>query len=295
MAPKPKIIVIVGPTASGKTSLSIEFAKKVGGEVVSADSRQVYRGLDLGTGKVTPDEMQGVPHHLLNVAPLSEIYTASDFVKDARKVIEEIITRGNTPIVCGGSGFYIDVLLGRMAIPEVPPNPVLRELYAGMTTSELYALLQTKDPERAQTIDEHNPVRLIRALEIAEALGKVPTQKIDEPYDALLLGISIPKEDLEARIHDRLIARMKQGMLAEAQELHKAGLSFERMEDLGLEYRYMARHLQGKISEEEMLAQLEAEISKYAKRQMTWFKRHKDVLWVKPEDALEKAEGFLGR
>lgn len=296
MATKPKIIVILGPTASGKTSLSIKLAKAMGGEIVSADSRQVYSGLNLGTGKVTKKEMAGVPHHLIDVANPKRVYTASNYVKQARTAIAEITERGNVPIICGGTGFYIDTLLGRMAIPEVPPNKALRKKLERLTAEQLFKLLSKADPARAKTIDRHNPVRLVRALEIVGALGKVPKQKIVEPYDALLLGVSIEQKKLQKNIHVRLLSRIKLGMLREAKKLHAHGLSWKRMEDLGLEYRYMALRLQGKITKEEMLTQLELEIVKYAKRQMTWFKRHKDVVWVEPKKfgGIKKgAEDFL--
>lgn len=298
MATKPKIIVIVGPTASGKTTLSIKLAKELGGEIVSADSRQVYRGLNLGTGKVTRKEMAGIPHHLIDVANPKRVYTASNYVKQARKEIVEILERGNVPIVCGGTGFYIDTLLGRMNIPEVPPNKTLRKKLEKLTTEQMFKLLSKKDPARAKTIDRRNPVRLIRALEIVEAIGKVPKQKIVEPYGALLLGVLVEQKKLQENIHTRLLSRIKLGMLTEARKLHKGGLSWKRMEDLGLEYRYMALHLQGKISKVEMLEQLESEIVKYAKRQLTWFKRHKDVVWVEPNKLSEikkKVEGFLNK
>lgn len=283
MASKPKIIVILGPTASGKTSLSIKLAKAINGEIVSADSRQVYSGLNLGTGKVTKVEMAGVPHHLLDVANPKQVYTASSYVKQARKAIFEILARGNVPIVCGGTGFYIDTLLGRMNIPEVPPNVALRKKLEKLTAEQMFKLLLKKDPARAKTIDRQNPVRLIRALEIIETLGKVPVIMADfvsRPYDELLIGVLISQEALAKNIHTRLLSRIKLGMLREAKKLHAKGLSWKRMEDLGLEYRYMARHLQGKISKDEMVSQLESEIVKYAKRQMTWFKKHKDVVWV---------------
>lgn len=298
MASKPKIIVIVGPTASGKTSLSIKLAKAIGGEIVSADSRQVYKELNLGTGKVTEREMAGIPHHLLDVANPKRVYTASNYVKQARTAISQIQKRGNIPIICGGTGFYIDTLLGRMNIPEVPPNKMLRKKLEKLTAEQMFKLLSKKDPERAKEIDRQNPVRLIRALEIVEALGKVPKQKIVEPYDALILGVSVEQKKLQENIHVRLLSRIKLGMLREAKKLHAEGLSWKRMEDLGLEYRYMALHLQGIITKEEMLTQLESEIIKYSKRQMTWFKRHKDVVWVDVKEFGEikrVTKKFLGK
>ncbi len=298
MEPKPTIIVILGPTASGKTAFAISLAQAIDGEVISADSRQVYRGLNLGTGKVTKKEMVGVRHHLLDVASPKHIYTASDYVLAASKAIADITTRGKVPVICGGTGFYIDTLLGRMHIPEVPPNPTLRKKLANKSVEQMYALLIKKDPERAASIDKHNPVRLIRALEIINALGKVPAQPAADIYNPLIIGLSVSKEQLAKQIHTRLHTRMKQGMLREAKKLHIQGLSWKRMEDLGLEYRYMARHLQGKLSKPEMLLQLESEINKYSKRQMTWFKRHKDVVWLKPSEiskAVSLGKKFLGK
>ncbi len=283
----PKLIVIVGPTSSGKTALSIELAKKINGEIVSADSRQVYRGLDIGTGKVTKREMQGVPHHLLDVTSPKKVFTASDFVMHARRAISDIIARGHVPIIAGGTGFYIDALIGTMVLADVPPNDALRAKLQKKSVEQLFAQLKELDPERASTIDAHNPHRLIRAIEIATALKNSPAgepQKRSKPlYDVLWLGIDIPHETLAHKIHTRLLARIKQGMLAEARRLHARGLSYKRMEELGLEYRYMARLLQRKITRTEFTLQLDGEIRKYAKRQMTWFKHNKDINWVKSE------------
>jgi tRNA dimethylallyltransferase len=288
---KPKLICIVGPTASGKSALAVRLAKALGrlpagrqGEVVSADSRQVYRGLNIGTGKVTKKEMAGVPHHMLDVANPKRVYSAAQYVTDARKAIAGIYARGKIPIICGGTGFYIDTLLGRMSIPEVPPNLALRKKLIKRSPAQLFAQLKKLDPAFAQRIDAKNPVRLVRAIEIAKALGRVPAAKPEEFYEVLTFGITRPMEILEKRIRTRLHGRMKQGMLAETKRLHKQGLSYKRMEELGLEYRYMARHLQGKLTRQEMLEELEKEIVKYAKRQMTWFKKNKDIRWFSPSD-----------
>ncbi len=277
---KPKVLVIVGPTASGKTSLSIELAKCFNGEVISADSRQVYRGLDIGTGKVTKEEMDGVPHHLLDVADPKTVYTASDFVRDGRKVIEEILERGNLPIVVGGSFFYVDALLGRVAFPDVEPDETLRGELDEKSTDELYEILNTRDPSRAKNIDKDNRRRLIRAIEISAKLGTVPLPHADPLYDPLILGIDIPREKLHENIHARLVARMEAGMLEEVKRLHESGLSYDRLESLGLEYRYLARHLRGELSYCEMLDVLETKIRQFAKRQMTWLKRDKEIVWV---------------
>lgn len=277
---KPKIIVIVGPTASGKTSLSITLAKQFNGEIVSADSRQVYKGLDLGSGKVTEREKDEVPHHLLDIVEPNTVYTASDYKRDTRKVMAEICARDNVPIVVGGTFFYVDVLLGKMSVPTVPPNPSLRAVLETQTEEELYVRLQEKDAPRAQTIDSKNKRRLIRALEIVDALGTVPKTEQEEPYEVLTLGIEIPKETLHKNIHQRIIERIDQGMIEEVEALHKNGISFERLESFGLEYRYISQFLQNKVTKNAMLTKLELETQHFAKRQMTWLKRDKSIVWV---------------
>ncbi|MBP9710880.1 MAG: tRNA (adenosine(37)-N6)-dimethylallyltransferase MiaA [Candidatus Pacebacteria bacterium] len=304
---KSKVIVIVGPTASGKSSLGIFLAKKLKGEVISADSRQVYKGLDIGTGKVTKKEMSGVPHHLLSVASPKKQFSADDFVKQGTK----ILSKTNLPIVVGGTGFYVDALLGRMVLPNVPPNPKLRARLEKMSVEALYKLLTTKDPARAKTIEPKHKRRIIRALEIAEhtlrqttparalrAARPSPTlassSLASQKYEVLWLGINPTPEVLKKNIHNRLLVRLKQGMKREAKKLHKAGVSYKRMEELGLEYRYLARLLQNKLTKEEFLEQLEREINKYAKRQWRWFKRNKDIHWVTNKTkALQLAKAFI--
>jgi len=282
-----KAFVIVGPTASGKSALAIQLAKKVRGEVISADSRQVYRGMDIGTGKVTKKEMAGIPHHLLSVADPKKQYSVERYQRDARKALFDILARNKTPIICGGTGYYIDALVEGAVLPSVPPNSALRKKLEQMSAEKLFALLKKRDPSRAQTIDAKNPRRLIRALEIIEALGKVPTQK-SVPLPNIhfeWIGIDLPDEELKQKIHLRLHSRMRCGMLKEVERLHTpsvgGGLSWKRMEDFGLEYRWLARYLQNKITREEMLTKLELDIWHYAKRQRTWFKRNKKIKWVK--------------
>jgi tRNA dimethylallyltransferase len=290
---KPKVIAVVGPTASGKTSLGIFLAQKLNGEVISADSRQVYKGLNIGTGKVTKKEMAGVPHHMLDIASPKRQFTADNFVTLGRKKITMIYHSNHVPIIVGGTGFYIDAIVGTIALPQVPPNASLRKKLSNKSAAQLLRTLKKLDPSRAAEVDPHNKVRLIRAIEIAKALGRVPKLKAEPLYDVLLLGLN-PK-DLEARIEKRLHARLRQGMIAEAKRLHASGLSYKRMEELGLEYRYLARYLQGKLSRERMEEELLREIRRYAKRQMRWFKRNLDIHWVKNEtQALKLAKIFIG-
>lgn len=281
---KPRIYVVVGPTASGKSAYAVKLAKKTGGEVISADSRQVYRGLDIGSGKISKREMQGVPHHMLDVASPKRVFTAHDFVKKARPILKRILKEGKSAIICGGTGFYIDALLGRIALPDVPPNRELRKELAGRSAPHLFAILKRLDARRAREIDEHNPVRLIRAIEIATALGKVPKMKSSSSplpdYEEIWIGLVSAEIPLREKIRARLHARMKAGMLAEARRLHEGGLSYKRMEALGLEYRHLASLLKGKVTKDEMLVALEKDIWKYAKRQKTYWRRNKNIVWL---------------
>ncbi len=190
-----KIIAIVGPTASGKSGLAVELAAKYNGEVVSADSRQVYAGLDIGTGKVTKKEMGGVPHHLLDVVSPKKIFTVSEFKEKAEKGIADILHRSKLPIICGGTGFYIQAIVDNVIFPEVPPNAALRKKLEKKSAVELAKILQKLDPVRFKSIDIKNPHRLIRAIEIAKALGKVPKIKIDPQYETLLIGIKILRKE----------------------------------------------------------------------------------------------------
>lgn len=285
------VIVLVGPTASGKSALAVELARRFDGEVISADSRQVYRGLDIGSGKITRREMKGVPHHLLDVADPKRTYTTHDFAKKANVAIDTILGRGKVPIICGGTGFYIDTLLGRIGVPDVPANHKLRARLAKKTPAQLFSLLQKRSPARAAHMDtpseRNNKIRLIRALEIAAA--KRP--KIPRPLTAdsrlrtpLWIGITLPMAELEKKIRTRLASRMKAGMLAEARRLHADGLSWKRMESLGLEYRFLALLLQKKITRAQFDEQLFIEIRHYAKRQITYWKRNSDIRWSNPRD-----------
>ena len=281
---KPKVLAVVGPTASGKSDLAVRLAKQFDGEVVSVDSRQVYRGLDIGTGKVTKAEMRGVPHHLLDIANPKRAQTAAQFTHKGRRAINDILKRGKLPILAGGTGFYLSALLGEISLPEVPPQNALRKELAENSNEQLLQRLAEPDPERAGTIDQHNTVRLIRAIEVAEAIGKTPPNKSAAMYDTLKIGIDMSTETLRERIEARLHARLRRGMLAEARRLHAQGLSWKRMEELGLEYRYMAKYLKGEISKEEMITELTHKIWQYAKRQRTWFKRDKDIQWFTPKE-----------
>ncbi len=285
---KQKILVILGPTSSGKTSLSIKLAKDFNGEVISADSRQIYKGMDIGTGKVTKKEMQGVKHYLLDVVSPKTDYNVAKFVKDASKAIKQINQKNKLPIICGGTMFWVDALL--YGLPETTrPDLQLRKKLDQLTTKQLFNKLKKLDTQRAANIDPNNKRRLIRALEIVIKTGQPVPQYIKKSqYNVLKIGVKLSKDELKERIHERLLGRIKQGMIAEVKRLHKQGVSWQRLDDFGLEYRWISRYLRGLITKEEMLERLELEINHYAKRQMTWFKKDKEIIWKKDYKKIKK-------
>ena len=353
-----QIFVIVGPTASGKSSLAIALAQRYRGEIISADSRQVYRGMDIGTGKVERDSLtchpelvegsasiversldyarddkrktvpnekhflsEGIVHHLLDIREPHEAYNVTDFKNDAQGIIHDIQSRGKLPILCGGTLFWVQALINNQSFPEVLPDPILREELSHLSAQELFAKLQAIDPERAATIDRNNPIRLIRALEIVQSLGKVPplqsnltvchpersrrisdssatvgmthpnTQYINQ-NDYFIIALNPPKEILDANIQKRLDERFDQGMIEEVQSLHEHGVLWEKLEAFGLEYRWIALFLQGKINELSMKEKLFFDIIHYAKRQRTWLRRWEkqgaDIHWIEFASEVEK-------
>jgi tRNA dimethylallyltransferase len=278
---KNTIIVILGQTATGKSDLAVNIAKTLNGEVISADSRQVYTGLDLGSGKITQKEMHGIPHHMLDIANPKRKYNVTKYKKEVDKKIKDILKRNKIPIICGGTGFYIDAITKNIILPEVKPDLKLRKELSTKTELELFKILKKLDKTRAENIDDKNKVRLVRAIEIAKALGKVPAIKKNKTkYQFIKIGLHAPSEFLQEKIKNRLQKRMKIGMVKEVENLKKEGLSFKRLKELGLEYRFIALYLQNKIEKKEMLGLLEKAILQYAKRQMTWFKRDKEIHWI---------------
>jgi tRNA dimethylallyltransferase len=225
------------------------------------------------------------------------VYTGADFERDASLAILDISHRDKLPIITGGTFFYLDVLRGKIQPAPVEPNEDFRNSLAHFKDDELFAQLQEKDPTRAKNIDPFNRRRLVRALEVIEALGSVPQQAPKEsPCDWLILGLSVPIESLHHNIHTRLRERLDNGMLDEVKRLHKEGVTWERFDDLGLEYRYIAKHLQGHFSFEEMLVELEIKIRQYAKRQATWLKNDTDIEWFDASDKqtiFKRVDAFL--
>ena len=357
---KHKIIIIVGPTASGKSDLGIKIAKKYNGEIISADSRQVYKGMDIGTGKVKKDKYRiydlrfknkknnskilnhksyisnGVIHHLVDVTSPKKQFTADDFKRLGGKAITDITRRHKLPIIVGGTGFYIDILLGRMATAEVPPNPKFRKKLEKLEIDKLFAKLKKLDPEGAKIIDRHNKRRLVRALEINLAKKERVNRNVNTEsdsnfyhdrdknyyikYKTLWLGINPGKDGLAQNIKNRLDQRLKpflakastvgqtkssfdsikstnkQGIIEEVQKLRKQGLSWTRLDAFGLEYRWISRWLiqntktknqndnvkMKSFKNSDEYKNLLRAIVRYSKRQMTWFKRNKEIHWLAP-------------
>ncbi|MEK7452737.1 MAG: tRNA (adenosine(37)-N6)-dimethylallyltransferase MiaA [Patescibacteria group bacterium] len=285
---KLKFLVILGPTASGKTSLSIKLAKKFNGEIISADSRQVYKGLDIGTGKVTKKEMRGIKHHLLDVASPKSIFDVVKYKFLADKAVENIIKGKKLPILCGGTGLYIDAVAKNIVYSNIPKDLDLRKKLEEKSTNELFLELKKIDKKRAKTIDKNNKRRLIRAIEIVTVTGKSIEKIQSKPkYDLLFLGIKKEQNELHKNIFERVKKRMRQGMIEESKKLHKKRLSYNRMMTLGLEYKYLALFLQKKITKDELINKINIKTRQYAKRQMTWFKRNEDIHWISSQKEAE--------
>lgn len=281
-----KLVVIVGPTASGKSDLSIQLAQKFSGEIISADSRQVYKGMDIGSGKISKLEMRSIPHHLLDVAFPRRKFTVFQYQKLAFKTIKQIHSRGKLPILVGGTPFYVYSIVDNYVFPEVKPNLKLRSQLEKLRTEELLFRLRKLDPERAESIEQKNKRRLIRALEIVITTDQPVPQlhKANPLFDVLILGIKKSPEELKKRIHKRLLKRLKEGMIKEVEELHHPaagkGLSWKRLEEFGLEYRFIALYLQNKLTRGDMISSLEKAINDFARRQMVWFKKDSRIHWV---------------
>ncbi|MFZ2975477.1 MAG: tRNA (adenosine(37)-N6)-dimethylallyltransferase MiaA [Candidatus Moraniibacteriota bacterium] len=316
-----KIIVILGPTSSGKSEVAISLAQKFNGEIISADSRQIYRGMDIGTGKITKSEQKMAKHYGINIISPRTEYNSAKFKKYADKIIKDILARGKLPIICGGTGFWIKALVDNIVYPEVAPDWKLREKLNKKSTEELFKTLQKLDPQRAKNIDAKNPVRLIRAIEICKSIGKVPSAEChpelvsgsqempkqvrhDNNYTFLQIGISIQKEKLNERIKIRLekrfsagpprvdkrSPRVEAGMISEVKKLHlKDKISWKRLESFGLGYSLIPKYLKGEIkSKEELFEQIYLSEKNYAKRQMTWFSKDKRIIWLPEYKDIEK-------
>ena len=273
----PKLIVIEGTNASGKSSLGVELAVRFGGEIVSADSRQVYERLDLGSGKITPEEMKGVPHHLLNVRKPGEFFSMADFQRLAYEAVDGILARGRVPFLVGGTGLYVDAVADGYELSDRAPDHSLRAHLETFDTPALYDMLKEKLPDT--DIDPRNRHRVMRALERLEADDWHPSAK-NTRYTLLKLGVTWPREILKQRIDERLEKRLAAGMVDEVKALLDEGISEEFLVKLGLEYKYLTWYLTGKVGYDQMVEELGNAIKKFAKRQMTWFRRDPRIHWL---------------
>ncbi|MFA5932813.1 MAG: tRNA (adenosine(37)-N6)-dimethylallyltransferase MiaA [Microgenomates group bacterium] len=292
-----KVLVILGPTATGKTDLALDLAKKLNGELVSCDSRQVYKGLDIGTGKMPGKdlgfkkydlrwEIDGTDVWMYDVADFKTQYTVKDYVNQAEKVIEDIINRNKLPIIVGGTGLYLKALLEGLPNLQIPVDEKLRMELEKLPLNELQEKLQSLSPviwKKLNESDQKNPRRLLRSIELILMNPYIKTTQkkvgIKAKYEILKIGLTAPREILKKRIFDRLLSRFKNGLVKESITLNKKGLTFKRMKSLGLEYGMLAELLQKKISEEQFLQILNTKIYQYSKRQLTWFKTDKNILW----------------
>ncbi|MDO8474442.1 MAG: tRNA (adenosine(37)-N6)-dimethylallyltransferase MiaA [bacterium] len=277
-----KLIVILGPTASGKSALGVQLAKKFKGEIISADSRQVYKGLDIGSGKITKKEMGGVPHHLLGIASPKRRFTVSQYAKLAQQAVVSVQKKDKIPFFVGGSPLYIYAVTDGWVLPKVSPNNALREKLNKLTAVELLSKLKKLDPRRAKTIEQKNPRRLIRALEIVMTTKKPVPQfrKHPLPYPVLFLGVKKSSIVLRKNIRKRFLSMLRRGFLNEVKTLRKNKLSWNAIENFGLEYRQASQYLQGKISKQEMIEKTVKATEDFARRQITWFKKDQRIHWI---------------
>jgi len=294
----PKLIVIAGTNASGKSGLGVELAKHYGGEIVSADSRQVFRGLDLGSGKITQEEMKGVPHHLIDVCEAGDFYSMADFQKQAYAAIDDILSRGKIPFLVGGTGLYVASVADGYVMSDRMPDLAYRDELEKLTTEELYRMLLDKLPQT--DVDPRNRNRVMRVLEkIHDGDDVVPSKKAR--YETLRLGVTWDRPILRQRIDERLDRRLEQGMVEEVRALLEQGVSETFMLKLGLEYKFITQYLKGDISSlEEMKLLLGTAIKQFAKRQMIWFRRDKAIRWIAMDkDPLQEAicliDAFLNK
>lgn len=288
---KAKILVILGTTASGKTSLGVRLAAELQGEIISADSRQVYKGMDIGTGKDLGEYQvngQKIPYHLIDVASPKITFDLAQYQQETFRAISKILKKKKLPIIVGGSGLYLQAIVDNYQLSAACPDPVKRAKLEKMSVEELFIKLLTLKPDFASRLnnsDKNNPRRLVRYLEIIETGGSDNIKK-ESPYDFLLLGLTWPDKILRERIEFRLLERLeKEGMIAEVKKLNQSGVSWQRLESFGLEYKFISQHLLGQLSYATLVEKLSTAIYRFAKRQKTWFKRWQKqgtkINWIK--------------
>jgi len=288
------IITVAGPTACGKTWLSVKIAQMYGGEIISGDSRQVYRGMDIGTGKDLDEYLTGadpVPYHLIDIADPEEDYNLFRYVNDFDRAFDLITGRKKIPILCGGSGLYIEAALKGYELPDIPEDSTLRKELEGTPREDLLTILKEESPEICSRTDISSSRRIIRGIEIARYMKNnniADESKRPDRYNPLVIGVAFPREEIIRRIDARLDKRLNEGMISEVESLITQGVPVARLIKLGLEYRYCAMYLNDELPYDRMVEKLRTEIHRFAKRQMTWFrgmeKRGLPVHWIKGDD-----------
>lgn len=302
---KPKVLVILGTTASGKTSLGVKLAAALNGEIISADSRQVFKGMDIGTGKDLKEyQVAGkkIKYHLIDVVSPNTKFDLAKYQKLAAGAMDKILGKGSLPIIVGGSGLYLQALVDNYELSSVKPNLARRLILEKMTAAELLEIISKLKPdfaERLNNSDRHNARRLVRYLEIIEQGSSNQNKKKESPYSFLLLGLTWPDNILRERIEYRLLERLeKESLIAEVNSLHAQGVPWDRLKSFGLEYKFVSLHLLGELSYSEMVSKLTIAIYRFAKRQKTWFRRWEKqgakINWVKDlAEAQKKIAKFL--
>ena len=294
---KDKVIVICGPTASGKTALSIELAKKVNGEIVSADSMQIYKDMNIGTAKPTIEEMQGIEHYLLDFVSPDERYSVADYKIDAKKAIKEIVEKGKIPIIVGGTGLYIDSLIYEIEYPNIEFDENYRKELEEQVRKEgldkLYEQAKLIDPQAVEKISKNDTKRILRILEIYHATGKTKTQqeiesrKKEVEYDYKVFALNWNRQTLYERINKRVDIMIEQALIEEVEKISRKYNKFPTAMQ-GLGYKEVVEYLEGFLTKEEMIEKIKKETRHYAKRQLTWFRKNKQTIWLNGEDSIQK-------
>lgn len=293
---KDKVIVICGPTASGKTALSIELAKKVNGEIISCDSMQIYKDMNIGTAKPTIEEMQGIKHYLLDFVSPNERYSVADFKKDAKNAIKEILSKGKVPIIVGGTGLYLDSLIYEIEYQNIEFDENYRKKLEQEVEEkgleELYDKAKKIDPVAIEKISKNDKKRILRILEIYHATGKnkteqeIESRKNEVEYDYKVYAISWDREELYARINKRVDLMIEQGLIDEVKNILQKYEQFPTAMQ-GLGYKEVVDYLQGNCTKQEMIEKIKMETRRYAKRQMTWFRKNKQTIWIQGNNSIQ--------
>ena len=295
---KPTVIVIAGPTASGKTALSIKLAKELNGEIISCDSMQIYKEMDIGTAKVTKEEAEGIKHYLIDIVSPNERYTVSNFKKDSKNAIKEILNKGKTPIIVGGTGLYVDSLIYEIEYQDMEfdinyRNELMEKAETNEGLKELYEQAKTIDSKAMKKISPNDKKRIIRVLEIYKATGKTKTEleilsrQKEVEYNYKVFVVNMDREKLYNRIDKRVDIMIENGLVEEVEKIYNKYNEFPTAMQ-GLGYKEVVEYLQGKINKEDMIEKIKKESRHYAKRQLTWFRKDKNFIWLNSEDGIEK-------